>query len=707
MSIALRAAQGSNNAGGGTSLTLTKPTGVVDGDVVLAAVTVRGGSGTTISESLLDIQWSQHTGPSFVSSTHGSTAIGYGNGLFVAGGYGQALATSSDGIAWTDVASNLSGASNAWISKVKYANSIWMAVSPLGEITTSPDGSTWTKQGYSGFGPTALAYGAGVWVMGTAVGGIFTSADNGVNWTPQTSPFGDQINDIAYNGSNLFVAVGNGGAMATSPDGITWTSRTSSFGTDHIWGVAFGNSVWVATGAVDKIASSSTGTSWTQRTSPLTGANGLAVAYGDRFVILGSFESAQSTDGTTWSRTDGSSGTGAMTSTPTGLAWSGSLPWVASCDFDQFDSIKYGIATGDKRWTQLGSPVDSTTTLRQAIYWRVSSSEPGSTVFNFNGTQKASGEVIAFSGAETTLLASSYYGSQANGSNATVTSPALSFSNRTGIELMFAGTATGTTQTAVSPLSEPTNGESASTSGSAGSRTTTGVSYAAFTGTAPASRTATMGSAAVNIGHHIFVPQAPFLRTTSDSVTQADSASQSITPGGTFRTTTDSVTQGDSASRVVSAPRTTSDSFSNLGNDAVTRTGSFQPSVTDSVTIADSPVATKVPIRSTTDSVTSADAASRAGGFSRTASDSSTQGDAPTRSLSAPRSSPDSVTSADAATVAHLAARSASDTLTTTDSLARTLANARTGTDSVTFGDSAVRTVISSARPTFTVVIIG
>src|SRR5947209_8222374 len=49
MAIAHRASKGSNNGGGGTTIVMTVPTGVVDNDVMVMAITVRGGTGTTIT----------------------------------------------------------------------------------------------------------------------------------------------------------------------------------------------------------------------------------------------------------------------------------------------------------------------------------------------------------------------------------------------------------------------------------------------------------------------------------------------------------------------------------------------------------------------------------------------------------------------------------------------------------------------------------
>jgi len=58
MAITYRSSQGSNNAGGGTTIVMTLPTGVADGDDLLMTITVVGGTGTSITTpsgwSLLD-----------------------------------------------------------------------------------------------------------------------------------------------------------------------------------------------------------------------------------------------------------------------------------------------------------------------------------------------------------------------------------------------------------------------------------------------------------------------------------------------------------------------------------------------------------------------------------------------------------------------------------------------------------------------------
>ncbi|OYW85839.1 hypothetical protein B7Z17_01570, partial [Candidatus Saccharibacteria bacterium 32-49-10] len=47
--IAFRAASSGNNAGGATTLVINKPTGVVVGDVMVATISARGGTGVTFT----------------------------------------------------------------------------------------------------------------------------------------------------------------------------------------------------------------------------------------------------------------------------------------------------------------------------------------------------------------------------------------------------------------------------------------------------------------------------------------------------------------------------------------------------------------------------------------------------------------------------------------------------------------------------------
>jgi hypothetical protein len=133
-------------------------------------------------------------------------------------------------------------------------------------------------------GLNGVAYnGSNLWV---AVGDdngvnpyICTSPNGGAPWTQRTPAVAAAIdlNDVAYNGSNLWVAVGDvtgtNPYILSSPDGITWTARTIAVPVNvQLNSVCHDQSgLWVAVGEVTGgtdplIVTSPDGITWTTRT---------------------------------------------------------------------------------------------------------------------------------------------------------------------------------------------------------------------------------------------------------------------------------------------------------------------------------------------------------------------------------------------------------------------------------------------------------
>jgi len=136
-------------------------------------------------------------------------------------------------------------------------------------------------------------------------------ASGAITWTQRLTGTGSVFYSIAYNGSNLYVAVASAGVLYSSPDGLTWTSRTSGFGANDINQVAYGNSLWVAVGANGTLTTSTDGITWTARTSnfgasdnlyDVVYANSLWVAVGTGGGTTDTGGLIYSTNGTTWTR---------------------------------------------------------------------------------------------------------------------------------------------------------------------------------------------------------------------------------------------------------------------------------------------------------------------------------------------------------------------------------------------------------------------
>jgi len=157
------------------------------------------------------------------------------------------------------------------------------------ELDAEPSGSL-AGRDYSVFGEAkvwTIIEGGGVYVAGANNGRIAWSTD-GYVWTAAkqvsstgtvqdtTAVFGSNaVRSIAYNGANLFVAVGHGGKAATSADGKEWTGIDSTFGSTNILTVAYGSGKFIAGGDGGNVRQFN-GTAW----STITGWSGSTILDG-------------------------------------------------------------------------------------------------------------------------------------------------------------------------------------------------------------------------------------------------------------------------------------------------------------------------------------------------------------------------------------------------------------------------------------------
>lgn len=117
-----------------------------------------------------------------------------------------------------------------------------------------------------------ILYAGGQWLLVGANGRYCYATNYYDSGTAGTiSGWSGAIMDVAYNGKNLWVCVGDTAQCATSSDGHTWTVNTglsSALGSYDLEAIAYGNGVWVAAGASGKLATSVNGTEWTAVTAP-------------------------------------------------------------------------------------------------------------------------------------------------------------------------------------------------------------------------------------------------------------------------------------------------------------------------------------------------------------------------------------------------------------------------------------------------------
>jgi hypothetical protein len=174
-----------------------------------------------------------------------------------------------------------------------------------------------------------------------------------ITWTPRLESSSTGFYGIAYNGSNLYVAVGSAGTLYTSPDALTWTSRTSGFGSNAIYGVGYGNGLFVAVGASGTLTTSTDGITWTARTSNM-GANSITSVKYDNSIWVAVGEGGgttntggiiYSTDGITWTRKSQSLTVGAYYYD---VVWNGTN-WIVGAEFNTNNYLYASTPSGT--WT--------------------------------------------------------------------------------------------------------------------------------------------------------------------------------------------------------------------------------------------------------------------------------------------------------------------------------------------------------------------
>ena len=204
------------------------------------------------------IAWTQNNNLPNVPSA--STAIAYGNGLYVAVLQGDSnVLYSHDGVYWSVTTSGT--VASSWKSII-YTQEQFIVSSNDGSSMTSSNGIIWTYTGPRVF-PSGqfnnISYANGLYFATSTYGPpwLITSAD-GNTWTVPTVPIG-YLYEVAY-GNGVFVAAGSYGVM-TSPDAINWTARMPT----EVYNVIYGNGIFVAT-TNEYIVTSPDGINWTLNT---------------------------------------------------------------------------------------------------------------------------------------------------------------------------------------------------------------------------------------------------------------------------------------------------------------------------------------------------------------------------------------------------------------------------------------------------------
>lgn len=542
------AAKGSNNAGGGTSIDMLVPTVFARGTFGGAndrgyqilyggGVWVMAGEDVTTSPATPKI-W---TSPDLVTwtartltgaSTDNACVIGYDGTTWLAvAGNGKTWTATDPTLAWSARAalpSNIGSGAADGRDGPFFGNGVWVVAQSISAgnkiaVTADPVAGTWTQYtvGVTGDQWGGLGYGNGRWVLTVAsngttlseLGQIYTATDPTGTWTEvQTAwvhtagSLSGALRGVAYGNGRWVIAGYNGSSVPAlqygSGDAASWTNVAPAPPSAALAsGVAFLNNQFVATMGGDSTPSfiiyycSPDGLTWTPYPVQLTASDNL-------YNIL-------ATDGTKYAFPTSVTGGAVYKATQEiNLRWS---LWIMSIDVVGGTGTTITDPAG---WTLLGSQVNSTTALARKLYVRI----PDGTVYKYTVTitsNKASGCIVAIGSADQGTPVTAQFAQQANASSLTVTAPTLgSWAADNGIDLFFGGFAADPTTTPPPTNYTDASCRSSSTGGGASSRTTSAAAYRVLSNvtTVGAISAVWTGTAAVNIGGHVFIFDTPIAK---------------------------------------------------------------------------------------------------------------------------------------------------------------------------------------------------
>ncbi|QUL56809.1 Ig-like domain-containing protein [Paenibacillus tritici] len=145
-------------------------------------------------------------------------AIAYGNNKFVAVGNNGTVLTYTIDKGWEKVNRKITDNSNLNLNGITFGGGIFVAVGASGIIVISPESSKGVERLLeSKVNLNGAAFGNGVFMAAGDGGKVFSTADMGQNWLPETTGTTAKLNGIGFNPSHKrFIAVGVSGVMIVS-----------------------------------------------------------------------------------------------------------------------------------------------------------------------------------------------------------------------------------------------------------------------------------------------------------------------------------------------------------------------------------------------------------------------------------------------------------------------------------------------------------
>lgn len=193
-----------------------------------------------------DVRKSTNDGDSFTQSSSGIPSSTMINKIFVSGNtmFANLYRSTDNGSSWELKNSGLSWAEPApfYVSTITEIGSILYIGTSNGVYTSTDNGDNWSEiagNNWSSLGLSSkyvrvVKSNNGILYAGTNHG-LFISSDNGITWSVTGLAGNSEVNDVVFNGTDVFVCINNGDMIYRSIDNCsTFTSVVNTLPCNYI-----------------------------------------------------------------------------------------------------------------------------------------------------------------------------------------------------------------------------------------------------------------------------------------------------------------------------------------------------------------------------------------------------------------------------------------------------------------------------------------
>lgn len=199
----------------------------------------------------------------------------------------------------------------SWTRDTTATDDYVVYVSNTPGVTDTSDVAIPAAKGYAYITHSGVDVSAGTtyyYRVQASAGGQASILSDEVSGTPQQTITGNALNDVAWNGTDTLIAVGDSGTIISSAIGMTdaWVDATNAT-YPALSGITWGGDRFLIVGAGGTVLTGTTPNSWTLETTPVTTDLEDVAWTGSEYIAVGKFGTVLTTDtgdGSSWIKKD-------------------------------------------------------------------------------------------------------------------------------------------------------------------------------------------------------------------------------------------------------------------------------------------------------------------------------------------------------------------------------------------------------------------